>query len=294
MPFAITHTLDHGVANPIVARLTIQIFKILDQCEVPPETRDRIKVIYVDSLAKKLLRCWEIVERYRLDFRKQTASYKRPAAGAQMVEVPHVLRLEEECRNFLYEAKSFVRDVLKVFNLLYGTTFVEASEYLWAAKKGKMKQSLIAFAARTFGADAPKTKFLRELSPPVERVVTYRNAAEHEGGWSGALRIMNFQVQPDGKISEPCWWIEKDGKARVKTSIRGDLCGILENLLVLAEDIFVSWAAEHLRVPQFSQIYVVPEEDRDATMPVKYVVNATEELVEKIAKLEAARQRGEC
>ena len=56
-----------------------------------------------------------------------------------------------------------------------------------------MKQSLITFAERTFGADDPKAKFLRELSPAVERVVTYRNAAEHEGGWSGTLRIVNFQ-----------------------------------------------------------------------------------------------------
>jgi hypothetical protein len=219
------------------------------------------------------------------------AAYKRPPADAQVVEIPHVLRLEEECHNFLHGAKNFIRDLLKVFNLLYGTTFVEASEYLWP-KKGKGKQSLIGFAELTFGADDPKTKVIRDFSPVVERVVTYRNAVEHEGGWSGTLRIMNFRFQPGGKILEPGWLIEKDGKNTPETSIGADLCGIVENLLVLAEDIFVSWAADHLRMPQFSQIYFVPEEDRDAIQPVKYVVNATQELVEKIAKLEAERQRG--
>jgi hypothetical protein len=54
----------------------------------------------------------------------------------------------------------------------------------------------------------------------------------------------------------------------------------------------MSWGADHLRMPQFSQIYFVPESERDATQPVKYVVNATQELVEKIAKLETERQRG--
>jgi hypothetical protein len=147
------------------------------------------------------------VERYRLEFTKQSAAYKRPPADAQIVERPHVMRLEEECHNFLYEAKNFIRDLLKAFNLLYGTKFVEASEYLWV-KNGKGKQSLIDFAELTFGADDPKTKFRRGFFPTVKRVVTYRNAVEHEGGRSGTLRIMNFELQPDGKISEPGWWIE--------------------------------------------------------------------------------------
>jgi hypothetical protein len=154
---AVTKILDHGTANPIVARLTVQIFAILEHCEIAPDTRDGIKVIYMNCLAKKLLRCGEILERYRFEFTKQMAAYKRPPADAQVVKIPHVLRLDEECHNFLYEAKNFVRDLLKVFNILYGTTFVEASEYLWP-KKGKGKQSLIGFAELTFGADDPKTR----------------------------------------------------------------------------------------------------------------------------------------
>jgi hypothetical protein len=289
---AVTNILDHGTANPIVARLTVQIFAIVDQCEITPEARDGIKGIYMNSLAKKLLRCWEIVERYRPEFTKQSTAYKRPPANAQFVKIPHVMRLEEDCHEFLYVAKNFIRDLLKAFNLLYGTKFVRASEYLWAAKKGKMKQSLIGFAELTFGPDDPKTKILRSFSPTVERVVTYRNAVEHEGGSSGTLRIINFQLQPDRKITEPGWWIEKDGKNTPTTSIRGDLCGIVGNLLVLAEDIFVSWAAEHLLVPQYMQVYLVPEEERDATQPVKYVVNASAALGRLIGKAEAERQRG--
>jgi sugar (pentulose or hexulose) kinase len=46
-------------------------------------------------------------------------------------------------------------------------------------------------------------------------------------------------------------------------------CGIIENLLTLAEDVFVLWAAENLHLPQFSRIGFVPEEERDATKPVK-------------------------
>jgi hypothetical protein len=290
--YALRHILDHGTANPIVARLTVQIFAILDHCEITPEARDDFKVICMSSLVKKLLRCWEIVERYRLEFTKKSGAYKRPLGNSVIVEIPQALRLEEDCHNFLYEAKNFIRDLLKAFNVLYGTKFLQASEYLWA-KKGKGNQSLLDFARLTFGPDDAKTKLVKEFSPTVERIVSYRNAVEHEGERSGALRIENFQPHADGKISEPCWWLEKDGQNTPKTSIRGDLCAILENLLVLAEDIFVSWAVEHLRAPQHTQIYVVPEGERDAAQPVKYVVNATQELIEKIAKLGAERQREE-
>jgi hypothetical protein len=71
MSFTQSKIADRGTANPIVSRLTLQIFNILDQCNLPQQTRDGIKLIYIDSLRKKLLRCWEIVERYRTAFSKE-------------------------------------------------------------------------------------------------------------------------------------------------------------------------------------------------------------------------------
>jgi hypothetical protein len=55
-------------------------------------------------------------------------------------EVPQIPRLEEECRNFLYEAKIYLRDLLQVFNKLFGTAFEEASDWVRAPKKGKSVQ----------------------------------------------------------------------------------------------------------------------------------------------------------
>jgi len=134
MKITVSKTLDHGTGNPIVARLTLQIFAILDRCNITKETRDSIKDMYMNSLAKKLLRCWEIREGYGIELTKQMGSYKPPGSQSPVVDVPHVMRLEEEWHNFLYEAKNFVRDALTVFNRLYGTDFVEASEYCWPQK----------------------------------------------------------------------------------------------------------------------------------------------------------------
>ena len=88
--YTISRIADYGTGNPILARLTVQTFAILDHCEIR-----------------------------------------------------HIVRLEEECHNFLCEAKNFVRDFLKAFNILYGATFAEASNYFRPATPKNGKQSLI-------------------------------------------------------------------------------------------------------------------------------------------------------
>jgi hypothetical protein len=151
MSFSVSKFLDHGTAKPIVARLTLQIFAILDECNITKETADSMKVIYMHSLMKTLLRCGEIAERYKSEFVREMDACKRRPPHPQMVTVPSITRLEEECRNFLYEAKNFIRDTLKAFNLLYGTGFVEASDYYRPENPKKGRQSLISYAESKFG-----------------------------------------------------------------------------------------------------------------------------------------------
>jgi hypothetical protein len=98
------------------------------------------------ALTKTLLRCEENAVRYKSEFVKEMKACKERPRHAQMVNVPSITRLEEECRNFLYEAKNFIRDMLKAFNLLCGTGFEEASNYYRPARPAKGNQSLISFA----------------------------------------------------------------------------------------------------------------------------------------------------
>jgi hypothetical protein len=134
MPFAFKKVLEHGTTNPIVARLSLQILQMLNQCDAPKDVQDKVGDLYLNSLQKKLLRCWEIEQRFKNEFAAAVEKYK-PAAVNAPVEVPQIARLEEECHNFLYEGKNFIRDLLQVVNHLYGTTFEEASEFS-RAKKG--------------------------------------------------------------------------------------------------------------------------------------------------------------
>jgi hypothetical protein len=57
--------------------------------------------------------------------------------------------------------------------------------------------------------------------------VRFRNAVEHPGGHSGVLMVRNFRLEPDGKLSEPCWWTERDCKKAYESSIGDDLWSII-------------------------------------------------------------------
>ena len=173
------------------------------------EAKDKVGSLYLNSLMKKLLRCWEIENSFEKSFAEAAAKYKPPATHNTPVEIPQIERLEADCHNFLYEAKNYIRDVLYVVNKLYGTSFSEASEF---SKARKGEKSLIEFATETFGPDDARTKMLVEAVPWVEEAIAMRNAVEHPDGYSGRLVIENFRRDPDQKLSEPVWHRVKDGK----------------------------------------------------------------------------------
>jgi hypothetical protein len=285
MPFEFKKLLNHGVSNPIVARLSLQILEILRQTKAAKDVQDAVGGLYLNSLQKKLIRCYEINERFKKEFASEAAKYKPPAQPNAPVEVPQIPNLEEECHNFLYEAKNYIRDLLQVVNQLYSTSYDEASEFS-RAKKGR--QSLIEFAETTFGANDPKTLMLKEAAPFVEEIIAKRNAVEHPDGYSGKLAISNFMRGADNKLDEPGWHRVKDEKpVNYSSSVRMDLEASIHNLLSLGEDVFVSWAADHLMAPEAMRIGHIPEAQRDPKCAIKYKVTLSKQLADKLAEAQA-------
>jgi len=284
MPFEFKKIASHGTNNPIVARLSLQNLKILENCKITKEMKDKVGGLYLDSLMKKLLRCWEIEDGFKKSFKEAAEKYKPPARPGDPVEIPQIDRLEQDAHNFLYETKSYIRDVLYVVNKLYGTSFSEASEFSKGHKKGNGK-SLIEFATEKFGADDARTKMFVEMKPWVEELIAMRNAVEHPEGHSGTLVIENFTRDSEQKLSEPAWYRTKDGAKVVQpSSIRADFETHIHNLLTLGEDVLVSWAAENLEAPGMMEIAVIPEEHRDPKNPAKYAVGPGPKLREAQAK----------
>jgi len=151
--------------NPIVARLTLQNFEILQNCAISRESAEAIQNLYLTQFTPKLLRCSQIYEKLREDTEKLAASYEPPGRGATSVELPQVMQLEEECRNYLYEVTNFLRDLLQVFNLLFGTRFEEASE--WTIPR-KPRRSVVGYAEANFQKQPDHIRYLQQLPACIE------------------------------------------------------------------------------------------------------------------------------
>lgn len=268
LPFVVAQKLDQGVTSPIVARLTLQNFELLKNCAIPKETAETIQAVYLNELTPKLLRCSQIHQKLRTDVEAKAASYKPPGKGATSVVLPQVMQLEEECRNYLYEAKNFLRDLLKIFNLLFGTTFEDGSE--WTIAK-KPRPSVIAYAEASFQRQPNHIRYLKQLPACTEPLVKMRNAIEHPGGYNGDLVIRNFRFEPDGSLAAPDWRRDKGGQTEYgPISIVEDMRVGVHNLLALAEDVLVMWAVDNAAMPGMMEISVIPEDERNPACPIKY------------------------
>jgi hypothetical protein len=67
----------------------------------------------------------------------------------------------------------------------------------------------------------------------------------------------------------------------------------INNLLILAEDIVVCEQFDHLQPPGFIHIGAVPDHKRDPNCPIKYKVFPSDALLQRVAKVEAAKHRSD-
>jgi hypothetical protein len=284
--FNVQQQLEQGTTNPMVARLTVQVINLLQSCGANQATTQAIVGLFTLSLVRRLLRCAEIEARIRSHIEKAKATFV-PAAGGAAQMLPHVPNLKEDCENFLNEFRSFLVDLLSAFNHLYGTDYSEASE--WTSKTRKHPKPVTEYAVDTFGKDNLKTRFLAQMKECNEPYIWMRNAAVHPEELSGTLAIKDFSLDSQGRLAEPTWWREKDGKVEYgPRPILGDLARGVHNLFVSSEDIVAMWAMDNLKPRGVIALGVIPEAARNPGCPVKYTpVQAQLPLAEAAADLKA-------
>jgi hypothetical protein len=263
--FQLKRISDHGTANPIVARLSVQNYELLQFCSLGKEVREQILSLCHVSIQPRLLECDEIAQ--KLANETLTLAQEWDTNGAKLqsqgrvVEVPHVIRLEQQAENFLYCAKSVLRDLLKIFNLCFGAEFSEA----------RYDQAL-TWAQTRFGADSEIARLIKQDHDLwIKRLVSMRNAVEHPDGYSGRLHIHNIELveMPLSplKITEPSWHLNEEPKA----SIVSDMLAMVSNMLELCED-FVVFCIRTNGFPPMLEIVEIPESNRSASCAVRLKV----------------------
>ncbi|MBR1280326.1 hypothetical protein [Bradyrhizobium sp. AUGA SZCCT0283] len=256
-PFIVQKRSNHGTNNPIVARLSVQTHELLGFANLTEEAKGSVFRLYHEDLQRNLLRCYDAVTRLQ-EARDATLAEVAAAVDQGARSVPFVIGLEDEVNTFLYEAKLYLRNALKVLNVFFGTSFLDASRLTKWKDKGKDKDgTVIIWAADTFGPDADFTRMLRSEEPWVSDIIKFRNAVEHLDS-AGAMVLENYRATSCG-ILEPTW--RREGKdTRAETPLFPDLMVLLDNLLTFGEDLLVCSIRQRPMSPHIDFALIPPEQ----------------------------------
>jgi hypothetical protein len=266
MTFEFKKVSNYGTKNPVVARLRLQTHELLQWADLTSEQRIEVFEIY-GGMADRLLKCHETYDRI-VAAREKSLADLGSTSEARARTAPFVIGLTGEVETILYESKNFLRDLLGVPRVFFGTSFDEASAF-HNPKGGDGK--LVEWATRTFGQNDPYAKMLAYEQAWLGELIQRRNAVEHPGQKSGTLQVHNFRTLPDGRYLEPCWHRDEE----LPSNILSDLKVILSNLLGLAEDVL---AASIMHKTDWNGIrfYVIPEKDRRQECPTRLKVALNE------------------
>ncbi len=146
LPFQITKVSDQGTANPIVARLSVQTSELIKFCPRGEEFHKSVLELFHDHIQKQLLECDQISQEISREILEINAKLGKGGIKTQamgrVVEVPHIIRLIPRIEQFLYCAKSALRDLARIFDLFFGKAF-DAARY----------DKIIEWAEKEFGND---------------------------------------------------------------------------------------------------------------------------------------------
>ncbi|HWX16874.1 MAG TPA: hypothetical protein VNY07_09835 [Chthoniobacterales bacterium] len=122
---------DEGTENPIIARLSVQTIELLEVFNISLSKQERQQIFSVmfADIQPKLLACSKIAN--ELDGQIKGHQKVVDEKGVQMVgggafRLPGIPELRPRAETFLYHAKSVLRDLTKLFAILFDKSFGEA------------------------------------------------------------------------------------------------------------------------------------------------------------------------
>jgi aspartyl-tRNA(Asn)/glutamyl-tRNA(Gln) amidotransferase subunit B len=265
MTFEVRQILDVGVGHPAVARLGPQTSELANWLEIDQAKKLQLAQLYSVTLTQRLVECHKVHDALA---QKMIESIERlnEQNDDRVREVPQVMGLQKIVESFLYEAKNYLRDLLKFFEILYACDLNEASVFGDLPEKGQSKLS--KWASSKLGDDHPLTKLIRSEERWTSELIHKRNAVDHPDQKSGRLNVENILPAGDsGGFIPPTW----GRTGRRNRDILKDMDVYLDNMLTLAEDLLASAVLEDI-TPKGLTIHEIPVESRDPKCPARLQV----------------------
>lgn len=266
--FYIRQISNVGTENPIVARLTIQTSN-LTKIFFEQEMQDRIYEVLGINVKDRLIACYNNYKYILDEIRNidlEISNRKSDVKKKSYIEIPTIIDLNHKCEDFLYQSKSALRDLCKLFNIFFDESFEEARYdkiYEWA--KGK------------FGENDNLTILLKgDHDSWIRKIISMRNAIEHPGGRSGSLNIKNIETSSGNMFSVPTWKLNEQAEG----SILLDMNTFINYMLEFCEDLLIVILEK--KNDRFTQITFIeiPKEERDPKCPIRITLGINPEFMD--------------
>lgn len=124
MDFEIQQLSDIGTSNPIVARLSFQTSELVKMFPLTDKQKEDIFGLLGMDVSERLVSCYKIYSKLQDELIKVNQTNKDDYFKGNAVYTPAVMDLRNLCDNFLYEAKSTLRDLLGIFNIFLIKNFL--------------------------------------------------------------------------------------------------------------------------------------------------------------------------
>lgn len=221
MDFQIQKLSDVGTSNPIVARLSFQTNELIKMFPLTDKQKDDINGLLGMDVCQRLISCYKTYSKLHEELLKVNQTNRDDFFKGNAIYTPAVIDLRNMCENFLYQAKSTLRDLLGLFRVFYNKEFTEArydKAYEWAKEE--------------FGKDDDLSRLLKQDNNTwIKKFIFMRNAVEHPNGRSqlkiNNIRLINKSEPPF--FNAPTWQLNNE----IESPILADMAVFIENTLGL-------------------------------------------------------------
>lgn len=264
MQWKLQQDMDVGTDNPIVARMSLGLFEIIDFSTLSKEKKENLKsncyrimqlLVLAEKTANPII---EEIKRIVDDIKKQGVTTQ---SNGRCINVPSALTIGNS-RSFIKYAKQVLQKVAENINIIFDKSY-----------KGPHFHKIRDDFMKEFESEFIVTKLLIDDQPWIKKVIELRNEDEHPN--TGKPYCNNFDINRGG-----------DGKFIVTlptffegTQIGSALEAYRHNLLTFAEEITVYSLMKFF--PDIANIYELPESQRDPKGPVRFRIGLKPEIMAK-------------
>jgi hypothetical protein len=224
---------DVGTGNFIVSRLMIDLPKIVELYVLDEELNQSLVNIIYDT-AYRIITCNKIYQSLydevsNIDEEIRSNKYVI-VSQRETINRPHIISLNPNCENFLYHAKSTLRELIRVVEILYGIElktrdFDKISDFL-----SKNQENNIELA-----------KFLQLHNERwIKYLVEMRNYIEHpyNDKVDRKLEIGNYRVDfKNQQFVPPIWRFYLKKKLVIEDYILNTMNSYICNLVLFCENV---------------------------------------------------------